>query len=173
MSFRSLILIACFAFAGLFRASAQQRIPEDPETVVGKLDNGMTYYVRHNANPKGCADFYIYYKVRAVDYATNEGAYTAPLQVIRPSMIQPAVPHIDSVWVDQVKGVRMRWICSNEQQISHHVLMRKLANAKKWTVIGVYNGDSLRATGNVVDVMDAPEYVRRNRYESTSWLLWA
>lgn len=108
---------------------------------------------------------YIYYKVRAVDYATNEGAYTAPLQVIRPSMIQPAVPHIDSVWVDQVKGIRMRWACSNEQQISHHVLMRRLAGAKKWTVIGVYNGDSLRAAGNLVDVMDVPEYVRRNRYE--------
>lgn len=108
---------------------------------------------------------YIYYKVRAIDYATNEGAYTAPLQVLRPSMIQPAVPHIDSVWVDQIKGVRMRWVCSNEQQVSHHVLMRKLANAKTWTVIGVYNGDSLRAAGNMVDVMDVPEHVRRNRYE--------
>ena len=108
---------------------------------------------------------YIYYKVRAVDYATNEGAYTAPLQVIRPSMIQPAVPHIDSVWVDQVKGIRMRWACSNEQQISHHVLMRRLAGAKEWTVIGVYNGDSLRIAGSLVDVMDVPEYVRRNRYE--------
>ncbi len=108
---------------------------------------------------------YIYYKVRAVDYATNEGAYTAPLQVIRPSMIQPAVPHIDSVWVDQVKGIRMRWVCSNELQVSHHVLKRRLGGAKKWTVIGLYDGDSLRNAGNMVDVMDVPEYVRRNRYE--------
>ena len=108
---------------------------------------------------------YIYYKVRAIDYATNEGAYTAPLQVIRPSMVQPAVPHIDSAWVDQVKGIHMRWACSNEQQVSHHILMRRLATAKKWTVIGVYNGDSLRAAGNIVDVFDVPEYVRRNRYE--------
>ena len=108
---------------------------------------------------------YIYYKVRAIDYATNEGAYTVPLQVIRPSMVQPAVPHIDSVWVDQVKGIRMRWACSNEQQVSHHVLMRRLAGAKSWTVIGVYNGDSLRASGNMVNVLDVPEYVRRNRYE--------
>lgn len=108
---------------------------------------------------------YIYYKVRAVDYSTNEGAYTAPLQVIRPSMIQPAVPHIDSVWVDQVKGVYMRWACSNEQQVSHHVLMRRLAGTQKWTTIGVYNGDSLRVAGNMVEVNDVPEYVRRNRYE--------
>ncbi|MBQ9722128.1 MAG: insulinase family protein [Bacteroidales bacterium] len=72
MSFRGLILIACFAFAGLFSASAQQRIPEDPETVVGKLDNGMTYYVRHNANPKGCADFYIVHNVGALQEEDNQ-----------------------------------------------------------------------------------------------------
>ena len=108
---------------------------------------------------------YIYYKVRAVDYASNEGEYTVPLEVIRPSMIQPAVPHIDSVWVDQVKGVYMRWACSNEQQVSHHVLMRRLAGTQKWTTIGVYNGDSLRAAGSIVEVNDVPEYVRRNRYE--------
>lgn len=108
---------------------------------------------------------YIYYKVRAIDYATNEGTYTAPLQVIRPSMIKPAVPHIDSAWVDQVNGIRMRWVCSNEQQISHHILKRKLANAKEWTIIGVYDGDSLRAAGNIVNVMDVPEYARRSRYE--------
>lgn len=108
---------------------------------------------------------YIYYKIRAIDYATNEGAYTAPLQVIRPSMIKPAEPHIDSVWVDQVKGIHMRWACSNEQQISHHVLMRRLANTKKWTTIGIYNGDSLRKAGNLLNITDVPEYVRRNRYE--------
>ena len=108
---------------------------------------------------------YIYYKVRAIDYASNEGAYTAPLQVIRPSMIKPAVAHIDSVWVDQVKGIRMRWACSNEQQISHHVLMRRLANTKEWTTVGIYNGDSLRNVGNMLNITDVPEYVRRNRYE--------
>ena len=108
---------------------------------------------------------YIYYKVRAIDYASNEGAYTAPLQVIRPSMIKPAVAHIDSVWVDQVKGIRMRWACSNEQQISHHVLMRRLANTKDWTIVGIYNGDSLRNAGNMLNITDVPEYVRRNRYE--------
>lgn len=108
---------------------------------------------------------YIYYKVRAIDYATNEETYTAPLQVTRPSMIKPAVPHIDSAWVDQINGIHMRWVCSNEQQISHHILKRKLANAREWTIIGVYDGDSLRAAGNIVNVMDVPEYARRSRYE--------
>ena len=108
---------------------------------------------------------YIYYKVRAIDYASNEGAYTTPLEVLRPSMLKPAVAHIDSVWVDQLKGIHMRWVCSNEQQISHHILMRKLAGAKEWKIVGVYNGDSLRKAGNIIEVVDIPEYVRRSRYE--------
>ena len=109
---------------------------------------------------------YIYYKVRAIDYATNEGDYSPVLQVLRPSMVQPGVAHLDSAWVDQTKGIRMRWVCSNEQQVSHHVLMRRLGNSKKpWDVIGVYNGDSLAAAGNMVDVTDVPEAVRGQRYE--------
>lgn len=108
---------------------------------------------------------YIYYKVRAIDYASNEGEYTAPLQVIRPSMIKPQVAHIDSAWVDQKNGICMRWACSNEQQISRHVLLRRLANANKWTTVGVYDADSLRNAGNILNITDVPDYVRRNRYE--------
>lgn len=108
---------------------------------------------------------YIYYKVRAIDFATNEGEYTAPLQVLRPSMIIPDAPHIDSLWVDQKKGVNMRWVCSNEQQISHHVLMRRVANTKQWTTIGIYNADSIRQAGNMLCITDVPEYRRRSRYE--------
>lgn len=109
---------------------------------------------------------YIYYKVRAVDYATNEGAYTAPLQVIRPSLIIPGEAHIDSVWVDQTKGINMRWVCSDEEQISHHVLMRRLAGGKQqWDIIRRFDADSVRAAGNVVEICDVPEYNRENRYE--------
>lgn len=108
---------------------------------------------------------YIYYKVRAIDFATNEGEYTAPLQVIRPSMIKPDAPHIDSLWVDKVRGINMRWVCSNEQQISHHVLMRRIANTKEWTTIGTFDADSIRQAGNLLNVTDVPEYARRTRYE--------
>ena len=107
---------------------------------------------------------YIYYKVRAIDFATNEGEYTAPLQVLRPSLIKPDAPHIDSLWVDPEKGINMRWVCSNEQQISHHVLKRRIANTKEWTTIGIYNADSIRP-GNMLCITDVPEYMRRSRYE--------
>ncbi len=34
-------------------------LPVDSGTIVGKLPNGLTYYIRHNETPKGQADFYI------------------------------------------------------------------------------------------------------------------
>ena len=41
------------------------QLPNDPETRVGKLENGMTYYIRHNDKPADRAEFYL---------ATNVGA---------------------------------------------------------------------------------------------------
>ncbi len=41
-------------------------LPLDPEIRTGVLDNGMTYYVRHNDTPKGQADFYIAQKVGSI-----------------------------------------------------------------------------------------------------------
>lgn len=38
-------------------------LPTDTNVVVGKLDNGLTYYIRHNESPKGQADFFIAQKV--------------------------------------------------------------------------------------------------------------
>lgn len=40
--------------------------PVDPNVRVGKLDNGLTYYIRHNEYPKGQANFHIVQKVGAV-----------------------------------------------------------------------------------------------------------
>ena len=47
-------------------------IPQDSETIIGKLDNGMTYYIRHNEKPKGCADFYIVHNVGALQEEDNQ-----------------------------------------------------------------------------------------------------
>ena len=43
-----------------------EQLPLDPAVRIGKLDNGMTYYIRHNEKPKGQASFYIYHDVGAV-----------------------------------------------------------------------------------------------------------
>ena len=114
----------------------------------------------------GVNQLYIYYKVRAVDYATNMGPYTPVLQVLRPSLIVPAEPHIDSTWVSPDKGVTMKWICSDEAQISYHILMRRLANSSKnWDIIGMFRADDVRQVGNTLIVTDQPKYNRKNSYE--------
>ncbi|MCF0173833.1 MAG: insulinase family protein [Bacteroidales bacterium] len=38
---------------------AQNPVPNDPAVTVGKLDNGMTYYIRANQKPAGRAEFYL------------------------------------------------------------------------------------------------------------------
>ncbi|MDE5921204.1 MAG: insulinase family protein, partial [Paramuribaculum sp.] len=61
-------LAALTAATALFcgaTATAQQmpQLPVDKEVRIGKLPNGLTYYIRHNEYPKGQADFYIAQKV--------------------------------------------------------------------------------------------------------------
>lgn len=41
-------------------------IPVDPNVRIGKLDNGLTYYIRHNELPENRADFYIAQKVGSI-----------------------------------------------------------------------------------------------------------
>ena len=58
-----------FIIAALFvaaAASGQTPLPNDPAVKVGKLENGMTYYIRHNEQPAQRAEFWL---------ATNVGAY--------------------------------------------------------------------------------------------------
>lgn len=65
--------VMMLVFSGFGKAEAQdQRLPDDPEIIIGKLDNGLTYYIRHNSNPKGCADFYIAHNVGALQEEDNQ-----------------------------------------------------------------------------------------------------
>lgn len=60
-TFAAIILIG-----GAASVCAQQMppLPTDPNVRIGKLDNGLTYYIRHNALPEKQADFYIAQKSR-------------------------------------------------------------------------------------------------------------
>lgn len=51
---------------------SQTVIPDDPKLITGKLENGLTYYIRHNPNPEGCADFYIIHNVGALQEEDNQ-----------------------------------------------------------------------------------------------------
>lgn len=60
-----LITIAAALCAVSMSAQQPQALPNDPEVKVGKLDNGLTYYIRHNDKPAQRCEFYL---------ATNAGA---------------------------------------------------------------------------------------------------
>ena len=45
---------------------AQQALPFDPNVRRGKLENGLTYYIRHNEKPAQRANFYIAQKVGSI-----------------------------------------------------------------------------------------------------------
>ena len=47
-------------------------IPVDPDVRIGKLDNGLTYYIRHNAWPEHRAEFYIAQKVGSIQEDDNQ-----------------------------------------------------------------------------------------------------
>ena len=60
------ILIAVIFAALSVSAQQPQALPNDPAVKVGKLDNGLTYYIRHNDKPAQRAEFYL---------ATDVGAF--------------------------------------------------------------------------------------------------
>ena len=61
---RLFIFIAAIFVAAV--TYGQNPLPNDPAVKVGKLENGLTYYIRHNEQPAQRAEFYL---------ATNAGAY--------------------------------------------------------------------------------------------------
>lgn len=70
MKLRKLFVAAVLLTAASgVRAQQQGQMPPmpvDPEVKVGHLDNGLTYYIRHNEYPKGKACFYFAQKVGSV-----------------------------------------------------------------------------------------------------------
>lgn len=55
-----------FLTVELSAQQADKHLPVDPKVRYGKLDNGLTYYLRHNEQPKDRADFYIAQRVGSV-----------------------------------------------------------------------------------------------------------
>ena len=70
----ALLLLVSVMAAGTARAQMPElpQMPLDTAVVMGKLDNGLTYYIRHNETPKGQADFYIAQKVGSVLEEDNQ-----------------------------------------------------------------------------------------------------
>ena len=70
--FFSLMMIALMLLPAAAVAQQMPAMGLDPETRIGKLPNGLTYYIRHNEYPKGQADFYIAQKVGSILEEDNQ-----------------------------------------------------------------------------------------------------
>ncbi len=63
---RNLLIIVAAVVALSAQAQQMQELPNDPAVRVGVLENGMTYYIRHNEKPAQRAEFYLASNVGAI-----------------------------------------------------------------------------------------------------------
>ena len=69
MKLKKLFVAALMLFSTTAMVAQQMQmppIPVDPAVRIGKLDNGLTYYIRHNEYPEHVANFYIAQRVGAI-----------------------------------------------------------------------------------------------------------
>ena len=59
------LLLAMLALPSMAQQKGKQ-LPVDPSIRIGKLKNGLTYYIRHNDNPENLVNFYIAQKVGSI-----------------------------------------------------------------------------------------------------------
>ena len=62
----STIMLTMFGVVAMMAQMQMPSIPVDPDVRIGKLDNGLTYYIRHNNWPENRAEFYIAQKVGSI-----------------------------------------------------------------------------------------------------------
>ena len=69
MKARKFLMTLLLAVAGAVTVNAQMEgmaLPVDPDVRIGKLDNGLTYYIRYNNWPEHRAEFYIAQRVGSI-----------------------------------------------------------------------------------------------------------
>lgn len=73
---RRLFMFVALMFITITGLTAQnpmlEPLPLDPAVRVGVLDNGLTYYIMHNAKPENQAEFFIVHNVGAVQEEDNQ-----------------------------------------------------------------------------------------------------
>ena len=67
-----MLLMLAVVLAMPIAAQKGEQLPVDPSIRIGKLKNGLTYYIRHNANPEKLVNFYIAQKVGSIQEEENQ-----------------------------------------------------------------------------------------------------
>ncbi|MBQ8270193.1 MAG: insulinase family protein [Bacteroidaceae bacterium] len=70
-AFMPLLLLLCVAIQAVAQKGIEQ-LPIDPSVRMGKLKNGLTYYIKHNEEPKKKVNFYIAQKVGSIQEEDNQ-----------------------------------------------------------------------------------------------------
>ena len=63
---KKLTFIILLLSAAMIFAQTPEKLPMDPDVRYGKLENGLTYYIRHNEQPKQRCEFHIAQAVGAI-----------------------------------------------------------------------------------------------------------
>ena len=61
-----IIALVQLSWMGFGQVDFNKAVPVDPAARIGRLDNGITYYIRHNEEPKERASFYMIQNVGAL-----------------------------------------------------------------------------------------------------------
>lgn len=107
---------------------------------------------------------YIYYCVRGVDWAMNQGEMSDTIQVLRPNTATPPMAHLDSMWVDDTM-IHSRWVGVGNEVVSHYELYRRRENATKWELHSTYDADSVAKNDYIFQVDDKVDPDPRRGYE--------
>ena len=67
------------------------QLPNTDQVRIGHLDNGLTYYIRHNELPKGRAEFYLATNVGAIQEIQPEQDAASAQSSAATSMLPPAL----------------------------------------------------------------------------------
>lgn len=69
---KALMLVGAVLMLHTAASAQDMALPIDSDVRIGKLPNGLTYYIRHNEKPKGQAEFYIAQKVGSILEEDNQ-----------------------------------------------------------------------------------------------------
>ena len=69
---KKLLLLSLVLLGMTAMAQQNPTLPVDEKVRTGKLENGLTYYIRHNTTPENRADFYIAQKVGSMQEEDNQ-----------------------------------------------------------------------------------------------------
>ena len=72
MKLKNLIIVVLMIASAATSFAQMPPIPVDTAVRIGKLPNGLTYYIRHNNWPENRAEFYIAQRVGSIQEEDNQ-----------------------------------------------------------------------------------------------------